>query len=268
MEKCNDPSAWHDGQCCCNCANQIELFKHPWNTQFNGAISESTGIYACVVRLDCDGERKGIIFEKKHGYCELYWSADKLKEPKYTKERVKFLLGAQRHNCQIERNKRSVFHDGEWYVCCKDVMNAEEPEMDIKNNSIPENCEDTKPAEKNVRMISQIEIWVLSMNPMQERTEAADLVAISYSKQALIDWMEAEKAPEPYYDDGFSQFGGGGKQYYKVFKKDSKLEWYNPLDDVNIPNRYNQGIHQEWAEADTVRRAVESGVMEVIPKES
>lgn len=48
----------------------------------------------------------------------------------FNEEQVKKLLAEQRHNCQIERNKRS-HHDEEqgWFVHCEDVMNAKEPEL-------------------------------------------------------------------------------------------------------------------------------------------
>jgi hypothetical protein len=63
---------WHDGSCCCNCKNQIELFKHPWNKLNKGSIFETTGMYACIAQFDCDNEYKGIIFEKKHGMCKMH----------------------------------------------------------------------------------------------------------------------------------------------------------------------------------------------------
>ena len=69
-QKCD--KGWHTGDCCCNCKSQIELFKHPWNTINKGNIKESTGMYACILQHDCDGTNTGIIFEKKHGYCELH----------------------------------------------------------------------------------------------------------------------------------------------------------------------------------------------------
>jgi hypothetical protein len=39
----------NSGDCCCNCKNQIELFKHPWNEINKGSCIESTGFYACIV---------------------------------------------------------------------------------------------------------------------------------------------------------------------------------------------------------------------------
>ena len=68
--KCD--KGWHDGSCCCNCKHQIELYKHPWNKVNKGAVTEKTGMYACIVRLDVDQSNQGIIFEKQHGFCEMH----------------------------------------------------------------------------------------------------------------------------------------------------------------------------------------------------
>lgn len=68
--KCD--KGWHSGECCCNCKNQIELFKHPWNKINKGACSETTNMYACIVQHDCDQTNTGIIFEKQHGFCEMH----------------------------------------------------------------------------------------------------------------------------------------------------------------------------------------------------
>ncbi len=75
-KKCD--KGWHDGSCCCNCKNFIELFKHPCNTEHKGKFTERAGFHACIVQLDCDGERKGTIYDHDHGYCELHISASTL----------------------------------------------------------------------------------------------------------------------------------------------------------------------------------------------
>lgn len=63
--------------CCCNCKNQLELFKHPWNIVNKGSILDSTKMFACIVPFDMDSKRRAIIFEKEHGECELYISINK-----------------------------------------------------------------------------------------------------------------------------------------------------------------------------------------------
>lgn len=47
----------------------------------------------------------------------------------YSEEQVKKLLEEQRHMCQTEFDKRSVYQNGQWYVNCYDVKNAKEPEF-------------------------------------------------------------------------------------------------------------------------------------------
>jgi hypothetical protein len=47
----------------------------------------------------------------------------------FTESQVKFLLRYQRHNCQVERNKRSLHDESGFYVHCDDVLNAEEPDI-------------------------------------------------------------------------------------------------------------------------------------------
>lgn len=60
------------GECCCNCKHQLELFKHPWNIINKGSVRESTKMYACIVEHLLQDNYNAIIFEKKHGFCELY----------------------------------------------------------------------------------------------------------------------------------------------------------------------------------------------------
>lgn len=69
-EKCSP-----EGRCCCNSESQKELFKHPWNKIHKGAISESTGMYACVNPTFI--KNGGILFENKHGLCELHTFKEK-----------------------------------------------------------------------------------------------------------------------------------------------------------------------------------------------
>ncbi len=69
-DKCEH--GWHDGSCCCNCENQLELRKHPWNKDFGkGSISEGCG-FVCIAFAS--EERSAIFSETKHGMCELHCS--------------------------------------------------------------------------------------------------------------------------------------------------------------------------------------------------
>ena len=63
-----------DGDCCCNCNNQTTLYKIPTNTgKYYGQMSEETGLYSCdVIFLESDEENRAILFDHKHGMCEMY----------------------------------------------------------------------------------------------------------------------------------------------------------------------------------------------------
>ena len=62
---------WHDGSCCCNCKNQIELRRHPMNTNFGeGSIMDSCG-WVCLNPELTEG-KCGIYFDRQHGICECH----------------------------------------------------------------------------------------------------------------------------------------------------------------------------------------------------
>jgi len=90
------------------------------------------------------------------------------------------------------------------------------------------------------RTIQQILIYKLIMNPMTGRTEDSDLIAWSTERESLINWYSNQLESKQYLDGGWR----------KTFKKESTLEWYNPLYDLlyNLEeiNSYGQGIQEEW----------------------
>ena len=62
----------HNGECCCNCNNLIELKKHPMNRGFGeGSILENCG-YVCLNPEIGEG-KSGMYFDHKHGLCECYY---------------------------------------------------------------------------------------------------------------------------------------------------------------------------------------------------
>lgn len=97
------------------------------------------------------------------------------------------------------------------------------------------------------RQITETLIYKLILNPMRGNTESANIVAISYDKQKLIDWYNNEFAPESYTDEGSPSFEchGDSHPWHKTFKKGSVLEWYNPCSNINEQDHYGQGIGEE-----------------------
>ena len=90
------------------------------------------------------------------------------------------------------------------------------------------------------RTIEQIKVYSLHLNEMRGQFENTSLVAISISKEELLDWCETLKG-EPYQDESW------GKQ----FQKDSPLEWYNPIEWSEYC-----GIRSEWTEIEATKNYI------------
>lgn len=60
-------------------------------------------------------------------------------------------------------------------------------------------------------------MWALRLNPMTDRAERVDIVAIADTREALERLLENESVPN-YKDGGYS----------KNFRQGGPLEWFNP----------------------------------------
>ena len=73
---CSTSTERCDKECCCNCANQIQLLKHPLNESevFKGSINEDSGFYLCTADMngDSNANRSGFVLESRHGMCEMF----------------------------------------------------------------------------------------------------------------------------------------------------------------------------------------------------
>lgn len=74
----------HKGRCCCNCAHQRVIVKHPWNSGAGkGRVTETMG-YGCEPPdfQREDGTREVIFFDGGHGLCEMHdMTANDLAKP-------------------------------------------------------------------------------------------------------------------------------------------------------------------------------------------
>lgn len=95
------------------------------------------------------------------------------------------------------------------------------------------------------RTINQVKVYVLAMNPVTDRAERADNVAIATDREKLVAWYKDQLANETWVDGTFR----------KVFKKGSQLEWYNPLGDLSesFESMFGHGIHELWINEDVYR---------------
>lgn len=90
---------------------------------------------------------------------------------------------------------------------------------------------------------------------MTSNTEEKSIVAISYEKDKLIEWYNAEFEAEPYVsiaDNYFPAKGDfsdnkiEGQRFHKIFKRQGPLEWFNPLQDIYRMGTFGHGIYEEW----------------------
>ena len=115
------------------------------------------------------------------------------------------------------------------------------------------------------RQITEVKLYKLILNPMRGNTENADMVAIAYDKNKLIDWYKSQFAPEVWKDYGENSFpakgGMGGYEnsnhcWRKAFQKGSKLEWHNPINSFDANSMegigYGHGIQEEWTTEEAV----------------
>jgi hypothetical protein len=92
-----------DGDCCCNCQQQIKIMCHPWNGQNmvpefrtatgmserlapdrvkfgKGPITKQCG-WACTIMGKMDGSNKAVFSDREHGICEMHTPIKQLQKP-------------------------------------------------------------------------------------------------------------------------------------------------------------------------------------------
>lgn len=105
------------------------------------------------------------------------------------------------------------------------------------------------------RMICQVRIWKLIMNPMTSHAEACEIAAWSDDKDNLIQWYR-NQLTEPYGEEGMPTFDSHGNSHtwHKQFSKGSPLEWFNPIYILDEPDHYGHGLVDEWINEDVLPR--------------
>ena len=95
---------------------------------------------------------------------------------------------------------------------------------------------------RETRTVEQTRIFYLVLNRVTDRAESWKIVAYAFTRDRLNEWYKDQIAPEPWKDDRF----------HKVFKKDSPLEWYNPIHDIlsQDPETFGHGVFEEWVVED------------------
>lgn len=107
------------------------------------------------------------------------------------------------------------------------------------------------------RVLTQVKIYILVMNPMMGHTENRSAVAMSFEKEKLHQWYQ-DQICDPWTDEGENSFEPTGDMggYYnehhiwrKYFRRGSPLEWFNPIFDENL-SIYGHGVDHCWVNED------------------
>lgn len=92
--------------------------------------------------------------------------------------------------------------------------------------------------------VKQVKLYILVLNNMRSRFEDTSIVAVSTGINPLVNFMEAEKAPELYVDEEDTNMIGCPLR--KTFLKGSPLEYFNPTGYSYSPSDI-QEIHTTYA---------------------
>lgn len=93
------------------------------------------------------------------------------------------------------------------------------------------------------RIIEQVKIYYLIMNPVTDRAESGRIAMMSTEKDRLISHYKNESV-SPYDDDRFR----------KVFRKGGPLEWYNPLWNMDGIDTFGHGLSEDWVDMDNLNQ--------------
>jgi hypothetical protein len=98
--------------------------------------------------------------------------------------------------------------------------------------------------------------YVLVLNPMMSNVESCQEFGPFDTAEQARSFYDQHLAPEPYTEEGPNMFGDGVKKYSKMFRKDSPLEWNNPLygNEWETPNHWGHGLHEVITSVTNVER--------------
>ena len=91
------------------------------------------------------------------------------------------------------------------------------------------------------RMVQQVKLYCLIMNPVTDRAESGRIAVTSFDKNRLLEFYQSEIV-DSYKDD----------YYHKVFRKDGPLEWYNPLWTLDGVDSFGHGLREEWIDSTNI----------------
>ena len=92
--------------------------------------------------------------------------------------------------------------------------------------------------------------YLLALNPIRERTEEMVIVAVSPSREKLVEFYNSQLCEE-YTEEINNETSGYKAKFNKSFRKGGPLEWMNPTD-LDTLSEFSHGIIEEWITMESI----------------
>jgi hypothetical protein len=80
---------------------------------------------------------------------------------------------------------------------------------------------------------TEFKVFVLNLADMRGGVDRSKPVAVFDDLEKLKSYYNSQLADQPYTDTSSNDDYGNQRNWHRVFKKSSLLEWFNPLSPVN-----------------------------------
>ena len=101
------------------------------------------------------------------------------------------------------------------------------------------------------RQKTEYKIYVLNLANMHGGVDGSEAVALFDDIEKLKSYYTSQLADSPYTDTPSKDSYGQTHSWYKVFKKGSDLEWFNPAHDLSVRS-YQEvgfgGVTENWTD--------------------
>lgn len=88
-----------------------------------------------------------------------------------------------------------------------------------------------------------VTVYLLRLNHMRGACENGRIIAASFDRDKLVDFLQAERVERYVDNSGIEDDYGHVHPYTKFFRKGGPLEWYNDVfDPQGVPDVFGHGI--------------------------
>lgn len=104
-------------------------------------------------------------------------------------------------------------------------------------------------SDMNTRQITEYQVFVLCLADMHGGVDKAKPLAVFDDLEKLKNYYKDQLADAPYSDVASMDNYGNTHSWSKVFKKGSRLEWFNPANSLEVTDWQSVafgGVTEQW----------------------